>query len=198
MDIETAIGSVFAAFGLSGAAGLNAWLPLFVSALLHRLDVVELSNPFDELATTTGLIVLGTLTVLDFVGDKVPVIDHALHAAGAVIAPVSGALLFSGSAGAETDLPTIVSVVVGALVAGSVHAGRATLRPAATATTAGTANPVLSLGEDATSGLLTVLAFVVPILAFLLLAALVVSLFAAWRRLTGRSAGGNRRRERDA
>ncbi len=198
MDIETAIGSVFAAFGLSGAAGLNAWLPLFVSALLHRLDVVELSNPLDELATTTGLIVLGTLMVLDFVGDKIPVIDHALHAAGAVIAPVSGALLFSGSAGAETDLPTIVSVVVGALVAGSVHAGRATLRPAATATTAGTANPVLSLGEDATSGLLTLLAFVVPILAFLLLAALVVSLFAAWRRLTGRSAGGNRRRERDA
>ena len=80
VDIETAIGSVLAAFGLSGAAGLNAWLPLFVSALLHRLDVVELSNPFDELATTTGLIVLGTLTVLDFVGDKIPVIDHALHA----------------------------------------------------------------------------------------------------------------------
>jgi hypothetical protein len=57
---------------------------------------------------------------------------------------------------------------------------------------------VLSLGEDATSGLLTVLAFVAPILAFLLLAALVVGLFATWGRLTGRSAGGNRSRERDA
>ena len=183
MDIGTAIGSVLAAFGLSGAAGLNAWLPLFVSALLHRLDVVELAAPFDDFASTTGLIVLAVLTVADFVGDKVPVIDHALHAVGAVIAPVSGALLFTGSAGSESDLPTIVSVILGALVAGSVHAARATIRPAATATTAGVANPAVSLGEDATSGVLTALAFLVPILAVLLLAALVVGLVSVWRRV---------------
>jgi hypothetical protein len=183
MDVETAIGSILAAFGLSGAAGLNAWLPLFVSALLHRLDVVELADPFDEFASTTGLIVLGVLTVADFVGDKVPVIDHALHVLGAVVAPVSGALLFTGSAGSETDVPTIVSVVLGALVAGSVHAARATIRPAATATTAGTANPLLSLGEDATSGLLTAFAFALPIVAVLLLVLLVVGLVAAWRRI---------------
>src|SRR4249919_677158 len=74
MDPTTAIGSVFAAFGLAGAAGLNAWLPLFASALLDRLGVVDLGAPFDQLSTTTGLVVLGTLLVLDFVGDKVPAV----------------------------------------------------------------------------------------------------------------------------
>ena len=51
--------SVFAAFGLSGAAGLNAWLPLLASAMLQRLDVVELATPFDELSSTGWLVALG-------------------------------------------------------------------------------------------------------------------------------------------
>ena len=182
MDVGTAVGSVLAAFGLSGAAGLNAWLPLFVSALLDRLDVVDLAGPFDEFSSTAGLVVLGTLTVADFVGDKVPVVDHVLHAAGAVVAPVSGALLFTGSAGSESDLPTLVSLILGALVAGSVHAARATARPAATATTGGLANPVVSLGEDTTSGLLTALAFVAPIVAVVLLIAVVAGLVIGVRR----------------
>jgi len=182
VDVGTAVGSVLAAFGLSGAAGLNAWLPLFVSALLDRLDVVDLAGPFDEFSSTAGLVVLGTLTVADFVGDKVPVVDHVLHAAGAVVAPVSGALLFTGSAGSESDLPTLVSLILGALVAGSVHAARATARPAATATTGGLANPVVSLGEDTTSGLLTALAFVAPIVAVVLLIAVVAGLVIGVRR----------------
>jgi hypothetical protein len=97
--------SVFAAFGLSGAAGLNAWLPLFAGALLERVDAVDLAAPFDELSSTTGLVVLGLLTVADFVGDKIPAVDHVLHAIGTVIAPLSGAALFAGQTGAETDIP---------------------------------------------------------------------------------------------
>src|ERR687896_357416 len=108
MDTTTAIGSVLAAFGLSGAAGLNPWLPLFVSALLTRLDVVELGSPFDELSSTGWLTALGALTALDFVGDKLPAIDHALHAIGVILAPASGAVLFAG----ETDLPTLAAVLL--------------------------------------------------------------------------------------
>ena len=102
IGLETALGSVLAAFGLSGAAGLNAWLPLLASALLARLDVVELAAPFDELSSTTGIVVLAVLTVADFVGDKIPLVDHVLHLLGTVIAPASGAILFTGQTGLET------------------------------------------------------------------------------------------------
>lgn len=186
VDPSTAIGSVFAAFGLSGAAGLNAWLPLFASALLDRLGVVNLGAPFDDLSTTTGLVVLAVLTAVDFVGDKVPVVDSALHAVGAVVAPVSGAVLFAGQTGIETGIPTGVAAVIGALLAGSVHGGRAMLRPVSTAGTAGTANPLLSLGEDVVSGVLTAVAFVLPLLAFLMVAGIFVALAAGWRRLARR------------
>jgi hypothetical protein len=174
--------SVFAAFGLSGAAGLNAWLPLFVGALLERVDAVDLAAPFDELSSTTGLVVLGTLTVADFVGDKIPAVDHVLHAIGTVIAPLSGAALFAGQTGAETDIPTLVAVLAGGTTAGAVHGGRAVVRPASTATTAGIGNPVLTMIEDIGSGLLTLLAFVVPFLAILLVVALLAAIVILWRR----------------
>ena len=183
MDLTTAIGSVSAAFGLSGAAGLNAWLPLFLSALLDRLDVVELARPFDDLSTNAGLAVLGTLFVADFVGDKVPVVDHVLHLAGTVVHPAAGAVLFTGQTGLETDIPTLAAVVLGAATAGSIHAGRALARSAATATTAGLGNPVLSLGEDGSSAVLTGIAFAFPLLALVLVVLLLLLLVVTWRRL---------------
>ena len=183
------VASVGAAFGLSAAAGLNAWLPLFAGALLARLDVVELAEPFDELTSTTAIVILGVLTLLDFVGDKVPAVDHVLHAVGTVIAPVSGAALFAGQAGVDTDVPTLVSVLLGAGTAESVHAGRAAVRPLSTATTGGFGNPVLSLIEDAGSALLVLVAFVLPVLALLLVIGLLVFFFLGWRRLRRRRAG---------
>ena len=190
MDLATAAGSVFAAIGLAGAAGLNAWLPLVVAAALARLDVVTLDQPFEQLSTNTGLVVLAALMVLDLVGDKVPVIDSALHAIGTVVAPASGAALFAGQTGIETDIPTTAAALAGAVLAGSVHLERMALRPASTAGTGGTANPIVSAVEDAMSGLLTVAAFVLPLIAALFVLTLVVA--GVWlvirvrRRLTRR------------
>jgi hypothetical protein len=174
--------SLCAAFGLSAAAGLNAWLPLFGAALAQRLDLVDLAQPFDDLSGTGALVVLGVLTVTDFVGDKIPAVDHALHAAGAVIAPASGAALFTGQTGAETDLPTLAAILLGGSVAASIHAGRATIRPISTVGTAGLGNPVLSMVEDVGAVVLTLAAFVVPVLAALAVIALAVLIVIAWRR----------------
>ena len=171
-----------AAFGLSAAAGLNAWLPLFGAALAQRLDLVELAQPFDELSGTGALVVLGVLTTADFVGDKIPAVDHVLHAVGTVVAPASGAALFAGQTGLETDLPTVAAILLGAGTAESIHAGRATIRPLSTATTAGLGNPVLSIIEDLGSLGLMLAAFVAPALAALAVVALVVLILVAWRR----------------
>jgi hypothetical protein len=183
------VASVCAAFGLSAASGLNAWLPLFAGALLNRLDVVELAAPFDELSGTGSIVVLGVLTAADFVGDKIPAVDHVLHAIGTVVAPISGAVMFAGQTGVDTDVPTLVAALLGGVTAESVHAGRAAIRPLSTATTAGTGNPVLSLLEDVGSVFLVLVAFVLPVLAFLLVVGLLVAIFLAWRRLRrGRAA----------
>jgi hypothetical protein len=169
---------VLTGLGLSGAAGLNAWLPAFAGALLNRLGVVDLGEPFDDLSKTPVLVVLGLLTAADFVGDKIPAVDHVLHAIGTVIAPISGTVLFTG----ETDASVIVSLLAGGSTAGAVHAARAAVRPLSTVTTAGIGNPVLSLIEDAGSAVLTLLAFVVPVLAVLAVVGVLIVGLLAWRR----------------
>src|SRR5918997_1264274 len=89
------------------------------SARHPTLWPVDLAQPFDELSGTGALVVLGVLTAADFVGDKVPAVDHVLHAIGTVVAPASGAVLFTGQTGTETDLPAAAAAVLGAPLAGS-------------------------------------------------------------------------------
>jgi hypothetical protein len=191
LDAATAVGSVLAAFGLSGAAGLNPWIPLLAAGLLDRADQLQLAEPYDVIATTPGLIVLGVLFALDFVGDKVPAIDSLLHAVGAIVAPASGAIVFAGPTETPTDIPSIVLFALGATVAGSLHATRATIRPASTTLTAGAGNPVLSFAEDVSSALLSVAAVFAPLLGVVLLIVVAAVAVLWWRRI----ARARRRRE---
>lgn len=193
MEVGSAIGAVFAAVGLSGAAGLNAYLPLLMAAVLERLDVVELGEPFGTLSGDAGIAILAVLLAADVVGDKVPGVDHVLHVAGAVVHPVAGALLFVGGTGVETGMPAAVAAVLGAATAGTLHGGRAALRPASTATTGGIGNPILSLAEDVASLILTIVAFALPVVALLLVLALVAAVVAAARRIGPRGAARRRR-----
>ena len=186
IDVATAAGSVLAAFSLSGAAGLNAWIPLLAAGLLDRAGQLHLAAPYDALATTPGLIVLGVCFVLDFVGDKVPAVDSLLHAVGSVVHPASGAILFAGAAETPTDVPSIVLFALGAVTAGSLHATRATVRPASTTLTAGAGNPVLSFAEDLCSLVLSILAVLAPLVGVLLLLVVVAVAVLWWRRITRR------------
>jgi hypothetical protein len=183
VDLATAAGSIFAALGLSGAAGLNAWIPVFATALLARLGVIDLADPYDQLTSNLALILLGAALVLDFVGDKVPVVDSVLHTAGTVVHPLAGAVVFAGQTGLATDIPPAVAWLAGAAVAGTLHGGRAAVRPVSTAGTAGTGNPLLSGAEDLVSGALTVLALIAPAVAFVLVLALLAALAVVARRV---------------
>jgi Domain of unknown function (DUF4126) len=181
-SLDATLTSVLAGFGLAGASGLNAWLPAFAAAFLTRLGWVELGEPFDQLTGTVELIVLGTLMTADFVGDKVPAVDHVLHSAGAVIAPLSGTVMFNAELSSATDSSYLVSALCGGTTAGAVHAARAAIRPISTVTTLGVGNPVLSLLEDAGSATLIVFAFVVPLLAVLAVIGLLAGGVVVWRR----------------
>ncbi len=80
--------------------------------------------------------------------------------------------------------PTI-ALILGLLTAGSVHAVKATARPVFTVTTAGLANPLVSILEDLVAAAVTVLALVAPVLAalvFLVLLVVAIRVVASWRR----------------
>jgi hypothetical protein len=78
--------------------------------------------------------------------------------------------------------------------------GRTAARPVSTVTTAGVGNPLVSLGEDATSGALSVTAVIWPVVAFVIVVVVALVLFSLWRtwrsvgmRLQGRDPDARRR-----
>jgi glucan phosphoethanolaminetransferase (alkaline phosphatase superfamily) len=166
---------VFTAFGLASSAGLNAYIPLLVVALLARLtDLVTLRPPWDALESWWVIGVLIVLLIIEVVADKVPVVDSINDGIQTFIRPVAGAVLFAGSAGVITDVHPVLALVCGLLVAGGVHAVKATARPIITGTTVGMLNPVVSTAEDVLSLVVAVLAIVLPVLAVVFLLLLII------------------------
>jgi hypothetical protein len=164
--------AILSALGLSGASGLNAWLPLLLVAVLGHTGLVDLNGSFAELERAPVILSLLALFLLDFAADKIPVVDHAMHAAGLVIHPVAGAALFDLQAG--SDLPLIVTVLAGGSIAGTLHAARAAARPAVNVASGGVGAPVLSLLEDGASLLLAVGAILFPAVAGTLVVVLLI------------------------
>lgn len=182
-----ALFNIFSAFGLSGAAGFNAYIPLLVVGLLTRYtELWHLQAPFDTLGSPVVLIVLAILGLVDFLADKIPIVDHAAHIFGMIANPVAGAILFASQAHILTDLHPAVALLAGVVVAGGLHASRAAIRPVATATTGGIGNPVLSLLEDGTALALSALAIFLPVLAFVLVLILALVVIFAMRRIARR------------
>ncbi len=159
--------SLFSAFGLASAAGFNAFVPLLTVGLVARYtDLISLAEPFDVLTQPWVLGVIGAMAAVDFVADKVPAVDSVWHGIGALVAPVAGAILFASQQNVLTDLHPAVAAIAGLVVAAGFHGSRAAARPISTATTGGLGNPVMSLLEDVLSGLLSLLAVFLPVLAF--------------------------------
>ncbi|SMB95763.1 DUF4126 domain-containing protein [Deinococcus hopiensis] len=179
------LSGLLSSLGLSGAAGLNAYIPLLVVGLLSRFGVVHLAAPYDLLGSEWALLGVTVIGALDFVGDKVPGVDHALHVFGGVVNAAAGAVLFAAQSGIA-HVPPSLSLALGLLVAGGVHATRAAVRPVATATTGGLGNPVLSTAEDGASLTLSLLAVFAPVFAALGLAGLLGLAYRLWVRVRRR------------
>jgi hypothetical protein len=177
------VAGYFTALGLSTAAGLNAYIPLLTVGLLHRFtDLITLPSPWDALGDPFVLTGIGAIGVADFIGDKVPVVDHVLHVVGTIVAPVVGGILALASASAF-DLSPAVTAMFGVAAALAAQLGRTAARPVSTAATGGGGNPVVSLGEDGLSGILSVTAVIWPIVAAVIAMLLLLAIALLWRRL---------------
>ena len=162
-------------FALAATVGLRAFLPLFVAGLLARHGYVSLGESFEWMESTPALIVFGSAVVFEILADKIPMIDHALDAAGVFIKPVAGTLVAAALlTKVDPVVATVLGLIGGGAIAGTVHAVKGTARIFSTGTTAGAGNPILSFIEDAVATFGIVIAVLVPILAAILVLGLVV------------------------
>jgi hypothetical protein len=184
--------------GLSAAAGLNAYIPLLLVGLLARFtDVIVLPEPYRWIQGGWAIGVVSVLLVAELILDKVAVVDHVNDVVQTLVRPTVGGVIFAATSAAEqVDSSTWmqqhpwVGVLLGVVVAGAVHATKATARPLVNATTVGTGTPVVSAAEDAVSLGMSLVAVFLPVLvvvALLLLAWGAVALIRRARRRRRRS-----------
>src|SRR5439155_26535541 len=84
--------------GLALASGINAYLPLLSFAISTRFLHFDKVNPqFAFITQDWFIIALAILTLIDFVADKFPLIDHTWYAIHTVIRPIAVALVAAAS-----------------------------------------------------------------------------------------------------
>jgi hypothetical protein len=182
MPVPTLLLALFLGVGLSASAGLNAFLPLLLLGAAARFHVVPglaLNGSFAWLTSDVALVVLIIASIIEIVADKVPAVDHALHAAGTVVRPLAATLAAASVLkGVDPAVASVVGLIIGAPTSLGFHALKSGTRVASSATTLGCANPVISLVEDCISFAIAVLSILLPLAVPLILA---VVAFAAWR-----------------
>ncbi len=105
---------IFTAFGLSASAGLNAYIPLLMVALLGRYtNLMQLTAPWDTLTNPWIILLLCILVIIEMLADKVPAVNHLNDALQTFIRPVAGAIVFAASANVVSDIHPVLALACG-------------------------------------------------------------------------------------
>jgi Domain of unknown function (DUF4126) len=177
--------------GLSAAAGLNAYIPFLVVALLARFtDVLSLPQSYVWIESWWAIGIGAVLLLAEVVLDKVPAVDTVNDAVQTFIRPSMGGLIFAATSAADgldhsswmTSHPW-VGVVLGVITSGLVHGGKTVARPAINAGTLGFGAPVVSTVEDGASIGLSLVAVFLPVLVIVLLVLLAWLLLWLWLKV---------------
>jgi hypothetical protein len=182
--MEAAAG-VLSAFGLAASAGLNAYVPLLVVALMAKFTTwITLGSPWESLTSWWVIGALLLLGLIEFFADKVPAVNHLNDLVQTFVRPTAGAIFFAASTNVVTDIHPVIAMIAGLLVAGSVHVVKsAAVRPTVTATTGGVGNIPVSIVEDIVATGLSILAIVIPVvIAGLIIVVVAYVIWVLWRR----------------
>lgn len=179
--IETWILPALMGVGLAASAGLRTFLPLLLISLAARFELFgfEPNGAMAWLGSWPALAALSVATVAEFIGDKIPMVDHALSAVGTVSRPAAGAIAAASAFHlADPSTAAIAGLIVGAPTAFAFHTAQTGTRVASTATTAGLGNPIVSLVEDVLAVLTVLIAFMAPVLIPVVIA---IAFFVVWK-----------------
>ena len=175
---------VLSGITLAAPAGVNAYIPLLAVALAERIGWLHLYEPYDVLGAWWVIAIIAVLLTVEVIADKIPAVAHVNDVIQTVVRPAAGGLLAVSASGHGSVSP-VVLLVAGVLIAGGVHAVKATARPVVNVSTAGAGAPVVSTLEDIGAVIVTVLALLVPVLAAIVIittVVLAIVLIRRWRR----------------
>jgi hypothetical protein len=162
--------------GSAWLSGFNLYATVLTLGLLQRFHLVELPGGLDFLSRGWLLGVAAALYVIEFVADKIPIVDSVWDAIHTFIRVPAGAVL-AASAFAHFD-PAVraIALLAGGTLALGSHGTKATVRATANASPEPFSNMVLSVVEDLFTVALAALAAFHPIIILVIVLVFVVLL----------------------
>jgi hypothetical protein len=157
----------------SFAAGLNIYATVATLGLLARADLVSLPPSLDVLSSYPVIGAALALYLMEFVADKIPLVDLAWNALQTFIRIPAAALLAYGATMRLSPREQLLATAAGSLLALAAHGGKTAARVAVTPSPEPFSNVALSLGEDGLAVFLTWLAGRHPLWATGIVVALV-------------------------
>lgn len=175
VSLWTYLLSAFIGIGLAAATGFRVFLPVFAVSFASYMGWISMPESFKWLSGMPTLITTGIAMVLEILSYYIPVVDHFLDSLKIPLATIAGSILFASQfAGLEAFPQWSLALIAGGGTAAAISTGIAGTRIASTTTTAGLGNHVLATGETAGAGIMSILAFALPILAGVIAIALVI------------------------
>ena len=165
--------AILTGLGLAAAAGLNAWVILLLFNGLMLLQPLEFPGATAGWLSSHGVLTAAVvLFLMEFVADKIPIVDHLWNLAQTLLRPVVGALLMLACVPETSGLGRLGFALAGAAATLATHLAKSTTRLTSTAATRGFAQFALSLAEDVVALALGALMFFVPWFTAIFLVAL--------------------------
>src|SRR2546423_3679664 len=144
-DLFSTLG--FAA-GSAWLSGINLYATVATLGLLQRFHFVRLPGDLDFLQHWWVIALAGILYIIEFVADKIPVVDSAWDAVHTFIRVPAGAVLAASAFAHFEPSVKLIALLAGGGVALSSHGAKAATRLAANTSPEPFSNIALSLVED--------------------------------------------------
>jgi hypothetical protein len=176
--------AILIGIGLAASCGFRVFAPLLVVSAAAQAGYVDLADGFNWIGSWPATIAFAVAAVVEIAAFYIPWLDNLLDTIASPIAVIAGTILFAAVM-VEVDpfLQWSLAILAGGGSAAMTHAATVITRAASTGTTAGLANFVISTIETVAGFFFSVLSLVVPVLALVLLVALVAVMYYASRRV---------------
>ena len=157
--------------GSAWLSGFNLYATVLTLGLLQRFHLVELPGDLSFLSEWWVLGIAGLLYVVEFLADKIPVVDSVWDAVHTFIRVPAGAVLAASAFAHFSPAVRAAALLAGGTLALGSHGTKATIRAAANTSPEPVSNFLLSTAEDIfTIGLAALAAFhPIVVLALVLL-----------------------------
>lgn len=162
--MEIAAG-ILLGIGLAASSGFRVFVPLLVTSIASLLGYLQLSPGFEWMGSWIAFSAFLAATIVEIGAYYVPWLDNALDTISGPLAMIAGTVL---TASFLTDVSPLLQwtlgIIVGGGTAGIVKVGASAARLTSSATTGGLGNSVVATSENAISVIMSVLAFLIPVI----------------------------------